>query len=174
MGSRDLPPADVTLALLRLVANDGDVTQTASELIDERFQVTEDTLRLWKVDVHREQYRRLMQQHALALEEEAVAQARDTIRRVGELSGDLIERVGLIRDSREAPNALRAMSDARAKAINGLLQLTGRPVDGKQPASTGAEALMQMVDRGYLRLAPGVTLSPDPPIPVPNQAETSA
>lgn len=164
----DYPAADVTKALMRLAANEGDVDRTADELVDDRFMVPADTLRHWKLETYREQYTRLEEQRAHELEQDAIAQLRRTIKKVGELEDKMLERVGGITDRNLTPNALRALSDARAKATNELLQLTGRPVNGQRAGGSPADLVMSMVELGYLRLAPGIDLEPRR---VPNEAE---
>jgi hypothetical protein len=159
---------DVTKALTRLALNNGDVKATAGELIDDRFQVPEDTLRFWMLEEHKQRYDRLKRDLSSSQEEQAVSQLRRTITRVGELEADLLERVGAIQDERLSPNALRALSDARAKATTELLQLTGRPVDGKTDAASAISLLGKLHREGLLRAAPGVSLEP---VQVPNEAE---
>ena len=152
------PPEDVTKALMRLAANHGDVEATAAELIDDRFQVPVDTLRTWKLETHSEQYRRVEQAIANDLEEQAIAQLRHTIRKVGEAESTMIDRVAAIEDSRLTPGALRALADTRAKATNELLQLTGRPLNGDRAGGDVGQLVRGMVEAGLLRLAPGITL----------------
>jgi hypothetical protein len=151
-------PEDVSKALMRLAANHGDAARTAGELIDDRFQVPADTLLTWKLETHSEQYRRIESSIANDLEEQAISQLRQTIRRVGELEGDMLERVGQINDPRLTPNALRALADTRAKATNELLQLTGRPLNGERAGGDVGQLVRGMVEAGLLRLAPGITL----------------
>ena len=150
-------PEKVTEALLQLVANAGNVAKTAKQV-----DLPEQTLRHWKNDTHAEQYRRLEEQHGRELELQAIDQARQTIVRAGEIERELLEKA---KDSRPdmVPQALRAVTDVKAKNVDRLLSLTGRPVQPKDPGGNDLVALMQsMVDRGYLKVAAGVSLDLPP------------
>lgn len=159
----------VTQALLQLVANGGNAARTAEQLHDGDFMVTESTLRSWKNDLHAEQYRRLEAEHGKELEREAVEQARLTVQRVGELERDVVERIGkalagedgLRLDTRDLPQTLRSLTDTKAKSIDRVLALTGRPVQPKDPGAGDVVKLLEaMAAKGYLRLAAGVELGP--------------
>lgn len=161
----------VTKALMQLVANGGNVKRTAEELIDEEFQVPEPTLRHWKAEVHAEQYRRLEEAYGKELEQEAVEQARLNIQLAGQKKRALLNRI----DPEKTPSdqlaaTLKAVTDAEAKGTQGLLQLTGRPTNptGDQSAGEVVRLLQTMASKGYLALAPGVSIEP---VKVPNEAE---
>ena len=164
----------VTKALMQLVANGGNVKKTAEDLIDEAFQVPEPTLRAWKNDRHVEQYRRLEEAYGKELEAEAVEQARLNIQLAGQKKRALLSRI----DPEKTPSdqlaaTLKAVTDAEAKGTQGLLQLTGRPTNptGDQSAGEVVRLLQTMASKGYLALAPGVSIEPTPKV-VPNEAET--
>jgi hypothetical protein len=166
-------PAMVTKALMSLVANSGNVKKTSEELFDDDFQVPIATLRAWKNDVHAEQYRRLEESYGKELEAEAVEVARANIRLAGDKKRALLERI----DPEKTPSdqiaqTLKAVTDAEAKGTDGLLKLTGRPTNphGDQGGASVVELLLKMADRGYIQLAPGLSL--DPPKVVPNEAES--
>lgn len=162
-------PAQVTKALTRLAYNDGNVELTASELIDDEFMVPEDTLRAWQLDEHQAQYKQLAGGIADQLEADVVAKLRKNAKRIGELQEDMIEAVGRIDDPRLMPNALRALSDAKAKSTNELLQLTGRPTNGTAAGSL-VELTQALMASGLLVAAPGVSV--EPPVKVLNEAES--
>lgn len=162
----------MTLALLRLAQNGGNIDVTADELIDDRFQVPAATLELWMLDTHGEQYKRIEKALGSRREENAVARLRRIIERTSELRVDMIEDVGKIDDQRLLPQALRALSDAEAKSTTMLLQLTGRPVSGDRQGQGTVALARAMVEAGFLRLAPGVSL--DAPVQVENEAERDA
>lgn len=164
-------PEQVTKTLMRLAANRGDVEKTADEIIDDEFMVPADTLRYWKLEEYGEQYKRLEREIGQELETQAIAQLRSTVQRTGELQADLLEEVGAIRQPALMPNALRALSDAKAKGTNELLQLTGRPTNGGSSGSLG-ELAAALVNAGLLVPAAGLQL--EAPTPVPNEADGEA
>lgn len=161
----------VTKALMSLVANRGNVSKTAEELIDDEFQVPVATLRAWKNDVHAEQYRRLESAYGKELEAEAVEMARANVVLAGQKKRGLLDRV----DPEKTPYdqlaaTLKAVTDAEAKGVTQLLQLTGRPTNPQGDQSSGevVRLLQTMAERGYLQLAPGISVDP---VKVPNEAE---
>jgi hypothetical protein len=159
-GSVAYTTAQVTTALMQLVANGGNVKRTAEELIDEEFQVPETTLRAWKNDVHAERYRQLEDAYGSELEAEAVQAARLRLQRAAEIEGDLLERAGEVRTPELVPQALRAVADVKSKSGNLLMQLTGRPTAPKDTGNGDVIKLLQtMADRGYLSLAAPVAKS---------------
>lgn len=173
MARTEYTPEMVTKALLSLVANQGNVQKTAEELIDDSFQVPVATLRAWKNDRHAEQYRRLEEAYGKELEAEAVEMARANIRLAGDKKRALLARI----DPEKAPadqlaQLLKAVTDAEAKGTDGLLKLTGRPTNPQGDHSAGevVRLLTTMAERGYLQLAPGISV--DAPKVVPNEAET--
>lgn len=152
-------PAQVTTALLQLVANGGNAAKTAEMLHDDEFQVPEATLRAWKNDVHSEQYRKLEENYAQELEAEAIERARIRLREADEVEGELLQKARSA-SPELVPQALRAAADVKAKSGNLLMQLTGRPVAPKDQATGDVVKLLTtMVDKGYLRLAPAVAES---------------
>lgn len=164
-------PEMVSKALMRLAAEHGDVDTVAGMLIDDEYQVPADTLRYWMLEGHAEQYKRLETELANGHERAAVARSRETIARAATVEADLLEKVAAISQPALMPNALRAVADVKAKGITGLLQLTGRPINGAREG--GADAMgrlvQHMMDRGYLKAADGVTL--EPPVHVDNEAD---
>lgn len=167
-------PAQVTKALMSLVANGGNVKATSEELIDDEFQVPIATLRAWKNDVHAEQYRRLEEAYGKELEAEAVEVARANIRLAGDKKAALLKRI----DVENTPpdqlaQLLKAVTDAEAKGTDGLLKLTGRPTNptGDHGSGEVVRLLTTMAERGYLQLAPGISVEPKK---VPNEAEDDA
>ena len=158
---------------MSLVANGGNVKATAEELTDGEFRVPMATLRAWKNEVHAEQYRRLEERYGRELEQEAVEVARQNIRRAGDKKRALLDRI----DPETAPpdqlaQLLKAVTDAEAKGTDGLLKLTGRPTNptGDHSAGEVVRLLTTMAERGYLQLAPGISV--DGPKVVPNEAES--
>lgn len=153
-----------TKALMVLAETHGDVDAVADMLIDDEFQVPADTLRYWMLEQHREQFNRLMEDHGRQLEADTIAQLRETIRHTSTVKHELIDRVRelAIASPREAPHALRAITDAEAKSTVQILQLTGRPVSGAREG--GSDAMLKlarhMIDQGLLRPADGITLDP--------------
>jgi transposase-like protein len=140
--------SDVTQALVKLVENQGNVAATAREL-----EVSEHTLRKWKNDTYAEQYHQLEVRHGDTLEQVAVQQARENIRRAGKIEKDLLERASEITDTRMVPQALKAVSDSKAKNVDKLLALTGRPKTDEKPAAEGFMQLLEgMARKGYLRI----------------------
>jgi hypothetical protein len=172
VAATEYSPEQVTKALMQLVANGGNVSKTAEDLIDDDFQVPVATLRAWKNDRHVEQYRRLEEAYGKELEAEAVEVARLNIRLAGDKKRALLDRI----DPEKAPadqlaQLLKAVTDAEAKGTDGLLKLTGRPTNPQGDHSAGevVRLLTTMAERGYIQLAPGISLEPKK---VPNEAES--
>ena len=166
-------PAQITTALMALVAKGGVVTAAAEELAETDNPVPVATLRAWKNEVHAEQYRRLEERYGKELEQEAVEVARQNIRLAGDKKRALLQRI----DPEKTPSdqiaaTLKAVTDAEAKGTDGLLKLTGRPTNptGDHSAGQVVELLSKMIDQGYLGLAPGISI--EPPQQVSNEAET--
>ena len=160
----DYSPAQVTKALMQLVANGGNLKKTADELIDDEFQVPESTLRYWRDEAHREQYRRLEDEYGRQLEQEAISAARLLIFEAQSAERELVQKIhGRLpqMDPREMPQALRALTDAKAKAVDRVLSMTGRPVHGQVATTSDIVTLVeQMAAKGLVRLAAGVELVP--------------
>jgi hypothetical protein len=166
-------PEMVTKALAQLVANGGNVSKTAEDLIDDEFQVPVATLRHWKNETHAEQYRRLEERYGKELEELAVAQARLNIELAGQKKRALLNQVPEKPPVDQLAQLLKAVTDAESKGTQGLLQLTGRPTNpvGNQETGEVLKLLQTMADRGYLTLAPGVSV--EGPKRVANEAKAS-
>lgn len=168
-------PRMVTMALQALARDHGDVDRTAERLLNDEFQVPAETLYLWKTELHAEQYNRLLENMGHELERTAIQQLQHRIARVNELTMDMAERVGQIQRQELTAGALRALTDASAKATTELMQLTGRPVNGA--AGDGSiENMLRVIagleGSGFLRVAPSVayTLHPDQVTEVPDEA----
>lgn len=150
--AKQYSPEQVTGALMQLVANGGNAAQTAKQV-----EIPEQTLRAWKNDVHSEQYRRIEDNHGRELERQAVEQARETIVRAGEIERELLEKARTARPD-VVPQALRAVTDVKAKNVDRMLALTGRPVQPKETQGDIVQLLKTMMDKGYVRLAAGISL----------------
>jgi len=173
MPKSNYTPEQVTMALAQLVADKGNTATTAQVLINDEFQVSEATLRRWRDDLHAEQFKRLQIRHGENLEQVAIEQARANLQLAGDKKRALLERI----DPENTPTdqlaaTLKAVTDAEAKSTTGLLQLTGRPTNptGDQSAGAVVDLLKTMAERGYLALAPGVSI--EAPKRVVNEAET--
>lgn len=155
----DYTSRQITTALTALVRDHGDVEVTAGRLIGDEFMVSADTLALWKADTHAEQYRRLEEQLGREIERDAIMRTQQIIKRSGELKLELLERVGAITRQELVPQALRAVSDAGAKATTELMQLTGRPVSGAS-GDASVDAMLRLVtglqETGLIKIAPSV------------------
>lgn len=167
----------VTAALMQLVANNGNVHKTSEQLIDDDFQVPESTLRLWKNDLHAEQYTRLEGEYGKELEREAIDIARATMLRTAKLEDQVLDVIeakladGKI-DTRDLPQTLRSLTDTKAKTTDRLLSLTGRPVQPKDPAGNDlVQLVLGMIDRGYVRAAAGVEFGAPPATQLPPTPE---
>jgi hypothetical protein len=148
--------------LMRLVANQGNCARTASELIDDDFQVPRETLARWKTDLYAEQYRRLEDQHGKELEQEAVEQARLNIQLAGQKKRTLLEQVPDKPPVDQIAALLKAVTDAESKGVQGLLQLTGRPTNPQGNSATNdvVQLLQKMKEVGFVSFAPGVSIEP--------------
>lgn len=154
-------PEQVTFALTVLAEHGGDCAAAADELRDERaFEVRARLLREWKKS-HYEQYRRLSENAGADMEEQAIQKQRRLINLADSKLEPLLERAGEA-EGDAVPQAMRAVADVKAKSSNTLMQLTGRPTSPRDN-STGdiVELLKHMVDRGYMKLAPGVQAAVD-------------
>lgn len=158
-------PRQVTLALQQLALDFGNVETTAEKLINDEFQVPALTLLAWKLEEHAEQYGRIADQLGAQLERGAITQLQETIIKANEGRLELIERVALIERPELVSQALRALSDASAKASTELMQLTGRPTDGRD-GDASVDAMIRLVTSlqgaGLINVAPAVaaTLAP--------------
>lgn len=152
-------PGQVTRALRQLALDFGDVETTSERLIDDEFQVSALTLLEWKLDLHAEQYQRIAEQLGLERERNAIGQLQEIVVRANELKLPMMERVGEITRAELVPQALRALSDAGAKATAQLMQLTGRPLDGKA-GDASVDSMIRLVTglqgAGLLNIAPPV------------------
>jgi ATP:corrinoid adenosyltransferase len=168
----DYSPEMVTKALMQLVANGGNLKRTTNELIDDEFQVPESTLRYWRDEEHSEQYRRLDDEYGRRLESEAIDAARQLIAKSDDLQHDLLDQIkskldeGKL-DTRDLGQTLRAATDTKAKNVDRLLALTGRPVHGQVAGASDIVTLVeQMIAKGYVRAAAGIELqAPMPQLP---------
>lgn len=158
-------PRQVTMALQALARDYGDVEKTADRLINDEFQVPAETLWQWKQDTHAEQYNRLLDVMGHELERSAIQQLQQRITRTNELVETMAERVGEVTRPELVSQALRALTDASAKATTELMQLTGRPTNGA--AGDGSiEGMIRLISglesAGFLKVAPSVALTLDP------------
>jgi hypothetical protein len=163
----------VTKALLALAANGGDAKETAAQLHEGDFMVTEATLLLWKTEEHAERYKRYARDLAQERESRTASILQDTIVETARMKRGLLEKVEATADRPEyAGHALRAITDAESKSVNSLLALTGRPTDGRTDGGGDAIArlVLGMQAQGLIQLAPGLQLEPER---VPNEAERS-
>jgi hypothetical protein len=156
-------PRQVTEALQALARDFGDVDKTAERLIADEFQVSAETLHLWKTETHAEQYKRLLENMGHELERSAIQQLQQRITRTNELAMEMAERVGQIQRQELTPGALRALTDASAKATTELMQLTGRPTAGDGSIENMLRLISGLEGAGFLKIAPSVayTLRPE-------------
>jgi hypothetical protein len=159
--SIDYTPAQVTKALMALAAHGGSVAKAAEELVDEEFMVPASTLRHWRDDVHAEQYRRLAEEYGGKLEREALELMRRNMRKAAELEEELIEAMAHV-PAEQKPQALRALADSKAKNVDKILALTGRPSSGEKPLDLQG-LLRGMEGRGYLKINIGIEQGQEPP-----------
>lgn len=163
MSVPDYSPKQVTQALQALARNNGDIAATADELIDDEFMVSRADLAYWQSE-HPEQFQQHLRAVMSSREQEAAAKATEIVKEGGDLELKLMREVATIRNPQLMPQALRAITYARSKNTTILMQLTGRPVDGKQDASADAMAafVQGMAERGLIAIAPEVaaTLGP--------------
>lgn len=99
----------------------------------------------WKRETHFAQYREIEERYGRELEDLMVTRARTNAQRAGEIEAELIERM-LTVEGRDAPQALRAITDAKTKNIDKMLSLTGRPSQITESRDMGAilEGLARM------------------------------
>jgi hypothetical protein len=141
-------PTVIDKALLAMIAKQGSPAEGHIYLLEEHgIEIGPSTLSSWKTRDHPERYRQLESQYGAAIEAEIVLAARNNAKRAAEIEAVLLERVEAITDPKDLPAALRAVADVKAKAINEVLALTGRPTDGKQQSNDMASLLKTLVDR---------------------------
>lgn len=161
----DYTPRQVTMALQALARDFGDVEKTAERLIGDEFMVSPDTLWLWRVDLHAEQYTRIVDNLGTELERNAITQLQQRIVRTNELAMTMAERVGEVTRAELVSQALRALTDASAKASTELMQITGRPVSGNA-GDASVEAMSRLLNglagAGLIKIAPSIAFSLDP------------
>ena len=129
----------------------------------------EPTLHRWKNELHAEQYRRLSEKYGKELEQEAVANARAVILKAHDEQLKMIDKVAKA-DFNLAPQALKALTDAKKSATQELMQLTGRPISpqGSEGTNEIVKLASKLIEAGLMKPVPGVTLEP---VRVINQAE---
>jgi hypothetical protein len=155
----------VTMALMRLAVNYGDVDKTAEELINDEFQVPAETLRMWKLRDYTEEYRRLVELHNLELEQEMIALARQNARDASEAVHQLIEKVrdkigGM--DGKDAAIAARNLADVKAKSVDKMITLSNRPPRDPEPENL-EELVRSMESSGIVRVRPRTPESAEDP-----------
>lgn len=159
------------MALQALARNEGDVAETASELINDEFQVPRSTLIEWMTETHAEQYHRIVDQLGNENERRVIAQAHNVTVRAGEVQADLVEHLATLLDTGKlrpelVPQSIRALTDARAKSVNSVLLLTGRSITG-DTGGADVEAMTRLVEGlqslGLVKIAPNIaaTLGPE-------------
>ncbi len=129
---RGYPPEKVTAALVVLAELGGNVKAAAK-----RTGISQPTLRDWRSEKHAAQYDEIRTKFGRELEEQLITTARVNAHRAGEVEAELIERMRTVSD-KDAPAALRAITDAKAKNVDKLLSLTGRPsaiTENRDPSS---------------------------------------
>lgn len=128
------PPEVVTAVLTDLVAAGG-----VAKRIEKKWEgtVTYQTICQWKRETHFAQYREIEERYGRELEELLVVQARANAMRAGEIEAELIEKM-LTVEGRDAPQALRAITDAKTKNVDKMLSLTGRPSQITESRDMGA------------------------------------
>lgn len=134
------PPELVTEVLMDVIVNGGVVRPVAI-----KHGLTESVVSAWKRKTHAAQYRELEEKYGREIEERLVTKARQNAERAGEIEAILIEKM-LDTEGRDAPQALRAVTDAKTKNIDKVLSLTGRPNQITENRDIGAilEGLARM------------------------------
>lgn len=139
----------ITQALMTLVACSGN-PRRAAEAVD--FDVSPDTIRKWRDQIHAERYQRMQEEHGQQLEVEAIALARENAVKAAEAERKMIERTEALTAPDLVSGALRALADSKAKSIDKVLALTGRPVSPKDDGANLGKMLESMVAKGYLKV----------------------
>lgn len=152
MSKTDYSPEQITQALMAMVACGGDARLAAEELIDDEFQVPVATLRRWKSETHADRYMRLEEKYGAELEEITIGKLRKNADRAAEVEAGLLEEMTAEKVAPEMrPQALRAVADVKAKSVDKLLALTGRPSDGKTSTDTAA-LIRSLASKGLVKL----------------------
>jgi hypothetical protein len=160
----DLEPSVVDKVLLAIVASSGSPEDAYVKLTEEGIDLPIESLTQIKL-AHPERYRQLDEQYGRSLELEIILRARQNALRAVEIEAQLMEDMTTVGD-REKPQALRAIADVKAKNVDKVLALTGRPVDGKTNETDMGQLLKVLVDRGVFTVA-----APAPPKQVDAEVE---
>lgn len=163
----DLEPSVVDKVLLAIIASNGSPEDAYVKLTEEGLDLPIESLTEIKLS-HPERYRQLDEQYGRNLELEIILRARQNALRASEIEAQLMEDMTSVGD-REKPQALRAIADVKAKSVDKVLALTGRPTDGKRAESDMGQLLKVLVDRGVFTVA-----APAPPKQVDAEAHVEA
>lgn len=150
MARTDYTPEQITLGLMAVAAHGGDCTVAGEELLDDEFQVPVATLRRWITQTHAERYKQIVQEHGHELEQHTVEILRGNAKKAAEIERDLLDDMKTV-PLEQKPQALRAVADVKAKSVDKLLALTGRPTDGAPPSDLPA-LLRSMAAKGVVKL----------------------
>jgi hypothetical protein len=157
-------PAQVTRALMReLVAHGGSVREGGGGARSTTSSwCRSSTLRHWRDEDHAEQYRRLAEEYGReARAGGGRADAQRNMRKAAQLEEELIEAMAHV-PAEQKPQALRALADSKAKNVDKILALTGRPSSGEKPLDLQG-LLRGMEGRGYLKINIGIEQGQEPP-----------
>jgi hypothetical protein len=149
----ELEPSVVDKVLLALVESSGMAEEAYVRLTEQGIDLPAESLTEIKL-AHPERYRQLDDQYGRKLETEIILRARQNALRATEIEATLMEDM-LNAGEREKPQALRAIADVKAKSVDKVLALTGRPTDGKGGGEADMGQLLKaLVDRGVFNVAP--------------------
>lgn len=130
--------------LMELVTNGGNVTAAARTI-----GVKRDTLADWRSKTHAAKYAEMREKYLAEVEEKIVTQAFQTALLAQDIERELLEK-NRKAGPREAPQALRAVVDSKAKNIDKALTLMGRP--SRITQERGVEDILEnLMKRGVLK-----------------------
>lgn len=152
MSRVDYSPEQVTMALMSLVANGGDVKATAEELIDDEFQVPVTTLRTWKDRTHAERYRELELKYGEELERMTIEKLRRNADRAAQIEAELLEEIARGVPMEQRAQALRAVADSRSKSVDKLLAMTGRDPGGRGGETDLVGLMRSLAAKGLVKV----------------------
>jgi hypothetical protein len=155
--STELEPSVIDKVLLAIVASGGSPEDAYVRLVEDDIDLPVEALVEIKRE-HPERYRQLDEQYGRSLEIEVVLVARQNALRSSEIERKALDRVDEALDadkldSKDLAQLLRATADTKAKSVDKVLALTGRPVDGKTNETDMGQLLKVLVDRGVFNVA---------------------
>jgi hypothetical protein len=147
---------DRALTLMLFGTSMPDVIATMRSEYD--IQVTPQTLRKWRDDLHAKRYNELHDKYKDEIENDAIRRMRERLRLVDKAEQLAVTRViaeleGKALTGKDAAMAALQMSRVKAQNVEKLMQLTGRPTEiiEDRTGSVTNQVLRELMGKGVIR-----------------------